>query len=207
MSDTTRLIIVSGLSGSGKTVALARARRPGLLLHRQPARATAQGRCRRSVFRPGRSRPWHCRRHRRPQSTLGSRVAAAPDRGISATEHPDGPAIPAGRGRRAAEALQRDAPAPSAGRTRGRTARRDQRGTGDAGGGHQFGGPDRRHLAHQRLRTCRHHSRARRQACIRLPVGAGRVVRFQTRHPGRRRLRVRHAVPAESVLGPRTCGA
>ena len=109
--------------------------------------------------------------------------------------------VPGGQRRGAAAPLCRDAAQASAeppGREPARGDRDRARAARAAGECRRSGG---RHLAHGGARPARADQPPRRPAPARPHVGADRVLRLQARHPGRCRLRVRRALAAQSLLG------
>src|SRR5208282_1527377 len=97
--------------------------------------------------------------------------------------------------------LRRDAPQTSAAIRGHQLARSDRLGAAAARTDHQGCGSGHRYVEHGRARAARTDSRTHRPAPGRATIADVRVVRLQTRDSGRRRLRVRRAQPAESLLG------
>ena len=191
-----RLMLVSGLSGSGKSVALHMLEDPGFYcVDNIPA----------ALLKPFIS---HTLRDNEPQyarAAVGldarnrrrrNRNRSAAHRGTQGERHPVRDRLPARQRRRAAAALHRDAPQASACSHGPRLAQGSHRqGAPAARAHHQRRRSGHRHLAHGRARAARADQPARRTAQRRPAVDAGRVVRLQERHAGRRGLRVRRARP------------
>ncbi len=198
-----RLVIVSGLSGSGKSVALHELEDidfycvdniPAALLKpfiAHTIRGTDEVYRRTAVGLDARNRPNEI-------DTIPALVGELKRSGIACEVlflHASDEVL--------LEALRRD-PAQASARVRGGEPARGHRQRAQAPrADHHRGGPRDRHLEHDRAHAARAHPRARRPRRRGARVAHVRVVRLQARHPGRRGFRVRRAQPAEPVLGPR----
>ena len=188
------LILIGGVSGSGKNVALAALEDSGYYaVNNLPLPLLVQ--TAEYLARHGtRSRRRRARRQDRARPAGPRRR----DRGAAARRLAGALRVPRHEGRHAGQALLRDAPPPSV---------LERRAHADRGDRVRARPPRRRALARHDVR----HERAARDGAARVgegvPVGrpveahaAVRVVRLQARRAARRRPRVRRPLPAQSAL-------
>ena len=199
-----RLIIVSGLSGSGKSVALDMLEDLDFYCVDNIPAALLPGFIAYTVRTSEPVVPRYGGRRRRAQPPRGPRGRAAAGRGRCARSGIDcETAVPARRQRRrCCKRFSETRRTPSAEPRRHRPAGSARAGTAAARAARQRRRPHDRHLAPVGARTARADPGARRRARGDRAVAAVRVVRLSARRAGRRGLRVRRARAAEPVLGP-----
>ena len=150
-----RLVIISGLSGSGKSVALHLLEDVGLLLHRQRSRGVARLDHLPDRRHGGRVLRQPGRRRRCAQPRQRPRITARAHRAVSRPGHPLRDRLPARRRRQPPQALRREPAPPSAVRPGHEPAGGDRPGKGAARAGHRLRRAHHRHQPHQHLPAAR----------------------------------------------------